>query len=173
MSNTDFFPEGYEVPKTWGGNYMKFEDWDNKIRILSKPTLGWRYFTTENKAKRFTMKNKPSNPEDLWEKSNVQHFWAVLVYNYREWQAQILEITQNGIQNAIKDLATDPEWGSPHWYDINIKKSWSWIKTEYSVQPSPQKEFTDQKALSIWEKIDLEALFEWWDPFEYINDKSF
>ena len=33
-------PEGYEKPKT-GGGYMKLQQGENRIRIFSRPIVGW------------------------------------------------------------------------------------------------------------------------------------
>ena len=40
----DFLPENYEVPKG-ESKYMKFEQGDNKFRILAKPIFGWEAWT--------------------------------------------------------------------------------------------------------------------------------
>ena len=45
-----FLPDGYEVPKSSGGGYMKFKQGANKFRILSSPVLGWEYWTESKEA---------------------------------------------------------------------------------------------------------------------------
>ena len=51
MQNSEWLPKGYEVPKPQG-DYMKFADGANKVRIMSAPVMGWEYFTKENKPVR-------------------------------------------------------------------------------------------------------------------------
>ena len=48
-----FLPDGYEVPKSSGGGYMKFKQGANKCRILSAPVLGWDAATIENEIEHY------------------------------------------------------------------------------------------------------------------------
>ena len=43
-STSAWLPEGYELPTT-SGAYTKLErDIETRIRVLSKPVIGWEYF---------------------------------------------------------------------------------------------------------------------------------
>jgi hypothetical protein len=142
--NNDFLPEGYEQPES-GGNYMKLQDGENKIRILSKPIVGW-------------MDWKDKNP--------IKHFWAFIVWNYNDQAIQVLEITQQTIQSAITNLNKDEDWGAPYEYDIKIVKKGKDMETKYSVTPSPKKPLTDQiKQAALDKPCYLDALFSGTDPW--------
>lgn len=159
-----FLPEGYEAPKS-GNNYMKFEKGENRIRILSKPILGWIDWQ-DNKPLRFRMNEKPAKPVDP--KRPIRHFWAMIVWNYKQDAIQVMEITQATIQQSITSLASDPEWGKPFGYDIKITKTGEGMETSYSVNPSPHKSLTPeiQTAIQMKGEIVLERLYEGGDPFE-------
>ncbi len=164
-TNTNgFLPEGYEAPKG-GSNYFKFEKGENRIRILSRPILGWLDWQ-DNKPIRYRMNEKPAKPVDP--KKPVRHFWAMVVWNYRHEAIQVMEITQATIQQSITSLASDPEWGNPSKYDIKITKTGEGMETSYSVNPSPHKPLAEEIQLAIQAKgeINLDKLYECGDPFE-------
>lgn len=157
---SEFLPEGYEAPQG-GSAYTKIQDGENKIRILSKPVLGWLGW--ENKvAHRFRMNQKPEKKFD----QPLKHFWAFLVWNYNENAIQIMEITQATIQRSIADLSKNEDWGPPFEYDIKIFRKGKDLSTEYSVMPSPKKPITDEiKKAGLDRPAYLEALFDGGDPW--------
>ena len=160
-----WLPENYEKPVASGGNYMRLTDGANKFRVLSAPILGYEYWTDENKPVR--LKEMPEEaPEDIRADSKLKHFWAFVVWNYREKRVQILELTQVSIQGPITDLVSSEDWGDPQQYDLTITKKGQKLDTEYTVQPSPHKE-TPIEALQALEDahVDLQALFRGQDPF--------
>lgn len=166
MTNNDFLPVDYEPP-AGGGNYMKFQDGENKFRILSKPIVGWLDWK-DKKPYRFKMKNKPDKP---MEQNPIKHFWAFVVWNYSSESIQILEVTQQTIQSAITNLYKDEEWGAPFHYDIKVNKKGKALDTEYSVTPSPKRELNDIIIKASLDKpCYLEALFEGKDPW-VVTDK--
>jgi hypothetical protein len=166
--NNDFLPEGYEQPEG-GGNFMKLQDGENKIRILSKPIVGWLDWK-DKKPYRFTMKNKPDKPMD---KNPIKHFWAFIVWNYNDQAVQVLEITQQTIQTAIANLSKDEDWGAPYEYDIKIVKKGKDLETKYSVTPSPKKPITDQiKQAALDKPCYLEALFSGQDPWVVTTEST-
>jgi hypothetical protein len=164
---SDFLPDSYELPQS-GGNYMKLQDGENKIRILSKPIVGWLDWKDKTPY-RFQMKSKPDKP--MGDKP-IRHFWAFIVWSYNNQAIQILEITQQTIQSAITNLSRDSEWGSPFAYDLKINKKGKSLDTEYSVTPSPKKPLPDdiQKA-ALDKPCNLEALFHDSDPWT-VTDKQ-
>lgn len=166
MSN-EFLPENYEAP-AGNANYMKLQKGENKIRILSRPIIGWQDWKDKTPY-RFRMKDKPEKP--LGDKP-IKHFWAFVVWNYAAQAIQILEITQATIQKSIQDLSKDDEWGAPFAYDIKITKKGEDLQTEYSVTPSPKKDLTDEiKKAGLDKPVNLEALFDNADPW-IVADKQ-
>jgi len=163
MSNDSFLPEDY-VQLTGNKNYMKFEQGENRFRILSKPIIGWIDWK-DKKPLRFGIKDKPSAPVDPTKP--IKHFWAFVVWDAKENSIKILEITQAGIQSAIGTLAKDADWGSPFNYDIKVVKTGEKLETEYAVNPVPHKAISKEiKELLAAKPIDLQKLFAGEDPFE-------
>lgn len=164
----DFLPDNYETPQG-AGSYMKFQQGDNKFRILSKPIIGWLDWK-DKVPHRFSFKNKPEKP--LGDQA-IKHFWAMVVFDYADQQVKILEITQSTIQKAIETLAKDEEWGNPAGYDIKVNKSGQDKQTEYRVNPSPKKAVSDEIKKAAKDKpVNLEALYRNADPFDVSNGEQ-
>lgn len=163
MATHAFLPEDYEPPVT-SGNYMKIQTGENKIRILSAPVLGWEDWTLDKKPVRFAYDQKPSKPIDPTRP--IKHFWAMIVWNYKEERIQIMHITQSTIRSAIASLSENEDWGAPFFYDIKITKKGEKVDTEYSVIPSPKKMVAESIRQAFHAKpCSLEALFTNSDPF--------
>lgn len=155
-----FLPEGYQKPES-NSKYLKFEEGDNRFRILSSAIVGYIDWTEDKKPVRTKEQMKPIVPGKM-----PKHFWAFVVWDYKSSSIKILEITQATIQGAIYDLHNDTNWGDPKAYDINVKRTGKDMNTEYTVIPTPPKplhpEIEDKyKAL----KCDLNALYDGLDPF--------
>lgn len=164
---SDFLPQDYEAPEG-GGNYMKLKDGENKIRILSKPVVGWVDWK-DKKPFRFPMDKKPEKPLD---KNPIKHFWAFIVWNYTDQAIQILEITQQTIQTQIINLTKDEDWGAPFDYDIKITKKGRDLDTKYSVIPAGKKPVADEIQKAALDKpCYLDALFTNADPW-VVTDKQ-
>jgi len=156
-----FMPEGYEIPQG-ESNYLKFQQGENKFRILSQPVIGWLDWE-DKKPLRFPASQKP---KPIIAEKPVKHFWAMIVWNYNKSAIQILEITQGGIQKSIKALADDDEWGNPFAYDIKVTKTGEKMDTEYKVNPSPHKPVSPEILEAYKAKpCYLGALFQGADPF--------
>jgi hypothetical protein len=167
MIENDFLPQDYEAP-AGSANYMKMKDGENKVRILSKPIIGWLDWK-EKKPYRFRMNAKPEKP--MGDKP-IKHFWAFLVWNYEAETVQILEITQASIQKAIQDYSKNDEWGAPFFYDIKIIRKGKDLDTEYSIMPSPKKDLADEiKKAALEKPAYLDALFDGADPW-VVNGKT-
>ena len=158
----DFFPPDYKLPD--GSGYMKFLQGENKFRILSSPVMGYEYWTTEDKPVRSKEKftetpNIKIDPKTG--KSSVNHFWAMVVYNYATEEVQILEVTQKGILKYILGMVNDQNWGSPKGYDLVVTREGEGLATKYSTRSNPHKD-VDKKVLEKFEasEIDLEELFK-------------
>lgn len=173
----DFLGPDYEAPAS-NSRYMKLQDGENNFRILSRPIVGWEYwsktgkenkpvrlpYTEENFKKATTEAKKNTDPSD----QKVKHFWAMKVWNYATGRIEILELTQKSIQDVIRNLSKKKGWGSPvKTYDISVDKSGTGIETEYQVTgipPSPLEEEIEIMLNS--EHINLNALFYGEDPFD-------
>jgi hypothetical protein len=157
-----FLPQDYEAPRGVSG-YMKLEDGENRIRILSAPILGWEDWK-DKKPLRYRFDDKPDKPIDSTKP--LKHFWAFIVWNYKTQLIQVLEVTQASIRKRIEALCQDDDWGAPYSYDIKIVKSGESIDTEYAVNPTPHKQVDPAILIAFKEKpIFLDALFDNGDPF--------
>lgn len=157
-----FLPQDYQAPKSNSG-YLKIQDGETKVRILSRPIIGWEDWDNK-KPVRFKFENKPTTQFDP--KKQVRHFWSMIAWNYNEEQIQILHLTQRSIQNKIQALDNDKDWGPLYFYDIKIIKTGQGIDTEYDVNPLPHKDLNPAIEEAFHEKpCNLEALFDGGDPF--------
>ena len=161
----DFLPSDYKSPSSNSDNYFKAKkDTENRIRIMSKPVLGWEDWNKENRPIRFRMDAKPAQPVDA--NKPVRHFWAFVIYNYNEDKIQVMHVVQASIQKAIQALVTNDDWGSPYTYDIKIKREGEGKETSYNVIPCPHKPIDSAIIAEFHEKqCNLEALFTNEDPF--------
>ncbi len=160
-----FLPDNYEPPQS-GGNYMRFEIGENKFRVLSSAIVGWEWWTTTAEGKRQPnrVKNRADVPAEYL--TDAKHFWAMVVWNYKEKKVQILEVTQKGIMRTIAALANDKEWGTPFNYDISVVREGEGLDTEYQTIPSPPKPLNEEvKDTYDPQSINLAALYKGEDPF--------
>jgi hypothetical protein len=163
-----FLPPSYESPKTPSG-YMKLQDGENKLRILTEAIYGWEDWK-ENKPIRYRFETKPI-PIDP--SKPIKHFWAFIVWNYTDQKIQIYEVLQASIRNKIEALARDNDWGNPFKYDLKIIKTGKQKDTKYDVNPvAPREiEFKIREEFSktpIW----LDALFSSDDPFKPTTQRT-
>lgn len=156
-----FLPEDYKEPQ---GNYLKFQDGKNKLRVLSSAITGWEYWNKENKPIRSKtpFQGIPADAKvENGKPIKPRHFWAFVVYNYDAGAVQIAQITQKGIQDDLRALIEDDTWGDPTAYDLTITKSGSGFDTKYTVMPSPKSEAPSEDI----SYINLKALYDGMDPF--------
>jgi hypothetical protein len=166
-----FLPKNYEQPQA-KSNYFsvsKLKDkTDNVIRILSKPIMGWLDWK-EVDGKKVPVRtpfNEPC-PEPIDKTKPVKHFWAMIVWDYRDKTVKIMEITQATIQEAIYNLDCDEGWGEPMCYDLNIKRTGEKLETKYFITPRPPKELEEEIKTSLREtNPNLQALFTNENPFD-------
>jgi hypothetical protein len=171
----DFYPKDYEAPNS-DSNYTRFEQGENRFRILSKPLLGVLYWVDADgrpvpKGAKPQQGNRPNRVPYGSEKkipsgADVKHFQAFVVWNYKTDRVEIMEITQRGIINSITSYARDEKWGDPREYDFKITRKGTGLDTEYNVMVDP-KEAIDPglKQLVKDMNIDLKELFKGGDPF--------
>jgi len=161
------------------GNYMKFEDGQNRIRILEKPITGYVYWEDAegNLVPKNEMAGKGGKPVRVksWEgltnaqRGAMKGFAAMVVWNYKAEKVQILEVKQVGIMNALEALSLSKSWGDVTTFDIVITKTRTGINptdVEYSVMPEPKEPVSKEIKEAYKEAhIDLEALYRGEDPF--------
>jgi hypothetical protein len=171
----NFLPDDYKkVPET--SNYMKFAQGDNKFRILSSAIVGYEGWTEKEDGTRKPVRTRMNEPFNLSEvdiePESIKHFWAFVVYNYKDERVQILQITQKSIQKSLMALVNDVDWGKPQGYDIVVNKKGEKLLTEYSLTPKPAKPL-DASLVSLYKatKINLDALFTGEDPFASSEEK--
>jgi len=158
-----FLPEDYSRPST-NSNYMKLEQGDNKFRILSDAIVG---FVDWDKSgdKPVPVRSREANAP-LGE-GRVRHFWAFVVYDYKDGKIKILEITQSSIQEVIMSLHQNEAWGDPKGFDISITRTGEKLETKYSVVPTPPQPLAEEiETLYSSMKVDLNKLYNNGDPFE-------
>jgi len=155
-----FLPEGYQKPSA-NSKYLKFAEGDNKFRILSDSITGYLDWTEDKKPVRTKEQQRNINPL-----RNAKHFWAFVVWDYKDKEIKICEITQATIQNDIFNYHNDPNWGDPKGYDLNVKRTGKDMDTKYSVIPTPPMPLHPEiKKIYEATEIDLNALFSGDDPF--------
>lgn len=161
------------------GNYMKFEEGENRIRILEKPITGYVYWEDAegNLVPKNEMAGKGGKPVRVksWEgltnaqRGAMKGFAAMVVWNYKAEKVQILEVKQVGIMNALEALSLSKSWGDVTSFDIVITKTRTGINptdVEYSVMPEPKEPVSKEIKEAYKEAhIDLEALYRGEDPF--------
>ena len=172
-----FTPEKFAESQV--GNYMKFEEGENRIRILEKPITGYVYWEDAegNLVPKNEMAGKGGKPVRVksWEgltnaqRGAMKGFAAMVVWNYQAERIQILEIKQVGIMNALEALSLSKSWGDTTTFDIVITKTRTGINptdVEYSVMPEPKEPVSKEIKEAYKEAhIDLEALYRGEDPF--------
>lgn len=167
-----FLPTDYKAPS--GGNYMKLQIGDNRFRILGDAVTGNVFWQTRSDGKRTPVRRRPGEVIQQHEletgedgkTERPKHFWAMPVWDLEAEQVKILEITQRSVQDPIRALYEDPEWGDPKGYNLTVKRSGSGLDTEYGVIPGKPSPITEQMTKALADaQLDLEQLFTGGDPF--------
>lgn len=136
---TDFYPQGYQ-PKETPSDYMKLEEGENRIRILTSPIIGFEFWHEDSEGRHpVRIKNFIEALKDERASDGVKEFHAFIVWDYKAESVRLLNVTQKSIQRAIFSYASDEDWGSPTGYDILITRVGKGLETEYSVIAKPAK----------------------------------
>ena len=167
-----FLPSNYELPVT-PSSYTKFEDWETvKIRILPSwmekdCNLMWEYYD-ERWEKAKVVRSLTKFEETPWIKEGRQQkeVWAFKVWNYSLEQVQICTVSQKSIKVAIMWFINDEDYGDPLKYDIKIKREWTWLETQYTINPAPPRTFEEEKFQNNDKEIDWFKYLEWESPFK-------
>lgn len=143
MSNVStFLPADYELKET-GSDFMKFEDGENKFRVLTDAVIGVEGWKDKKPFRRAGVKANidPSEVDidEKYGKPKINSFWAFMVYSYPDEKVMLLQIKQKTIQKAIMAYATDADWGHPSGYDLTVTREDNGGRVSYSVKPHPIK----------------------------------
>jgi hypothetical protein len=163
-----FLNEDYQAPKS--NHYFKPASGDSKVRILSKPILGWIDWDDK---KPIRYKYSVKAPKPVVEAKPCKHFWAFIVWNYQENKIQIWEVTQATIRADLEKMSRDEDLGPIFFYDIKINKTGEMTKTKYTLTALPPKQLAPHIRESYEETpCRLDDLFEGKNPFESEEDPT-
>ena len=169
-------PKDIKIPKSQS-QFMKFQEGQNKFRVLSDVVFGWEGWKN-NKPFRHEGEVCKIKPEqvDLNQngRPNINYFWALVVYNYKEKKVQVLEITQKTIMNVLYEYEQKEEYGDLKGYDVEItKKKEAGDKTTYTTIAMPPKVLL-KEIKEEYEKTDvnLSKIFEGEYPIEEEVDEE-
>lgn len=161
------------MPESTGSNYLKITEDPQEFRVLASPIIGYEYFRADgDKVTPVRQKEAFEDiPSDSKDGSKPKEFRAFPVWNHTLGKVQIMEITQASVKKEMLKFIQDEEnWGDPKTYDFRIFKSGKWKETRYTISALPKSKFeseADEKwAFELAKPINLDALFDWGDPFK-------
>ena len=159
-----FLPKDYSLPAL-SGQFMKLQDGENRIRVLSDAVIGWEGWKN-NKPFRHEGAECNITPDMVdvdqkYVKPKINHFWAFVVYNCIEKKIQILQINQKTIMKKLHAFTEDEDFGDPKGYDIVISRVKNGDKTEYDAIAKPPKP-VDSAIAQLYSntEVNLNSLFE-------------
>jgi len=174
MSRTDL----EMPPESEKGRYVnKFDDGDNKFRILGEPAIYREYFGEDNKPVR--SEKKPSEDEvkrycKEWKfGKQVSYVRALPAWDYKAKQTVVLSLKKQALTKALRNLVHNEEFGDPTKYNITITKKWKDLETEYSLVGwqirELDQEIKDARAKS---PIDIWEMIVNWNPFVQVKEEK-
>lgn len=129
-----------------GGNFFRFEDGENIIRILSLPVHTAQYFL----GKGITPVYEQNADDNLKANKNAKlvHRFVCYVYNVNLKRIQIAELGWS-IVKQIDELSKSSQYGYDRMppYDLIITKSGSGMATEYKVTPGRNDKQLDEAIM--------------------------
>ena len=179
----NFLPKTYEIPLNGDSHYFKFEDGENRFRVLSPATTGWLYWVDAQQkplerpvkgCKAIHVPELKEIAEATRKIAKIKHWWAFVVYNYSTKGIQVAKLTQKPVMKAMWRYAQDPEWGDLTQFDFVVQKTGQSLETEYQVTVKPKAPL-DEGILKMYQdmSVDLTALYRGEDPFgKNSNGKS-
>lgn len=168
MSKESFLPKGYNAPAS-ETSYMKFEDGDNKFRILTAPVVGWEGWKDQKPFRRkaeapdyeVNIEEDEVDPNKFTGEPDIRHFWAFVVYDYAKKKVALLEITSKKVMKILENLSADADWGDPRGYDVTVVKSEKGGQTSYDVKPAPPKKMSEEVSDAFdASELDAENIFQ-------------
>lgn len=162
--------ESYELP-IMESKYVKFDEGENRYRVLSRRITGWLYFNHQGKPVRVRKKedivfSNIGENKNGWGKSNPSHFRSFVVRDYKNKCISILELRQIGILQAFDAQLREDWYEDPTTYDIKILRKWVGLDTKYTFsvgKVSPiSRDIVDAFSNT---PINLDLLYEGGDPY--------
>ena len=149
----------YEGEQSSSGNFMKLQQGENKIRIVSQ-TFHFKKHGFKDEGKYSSKICQGEGCQFCAEGNEPKSRYAWTVIDRADNEVKILEVGWQ-IYGQLLGYAKDEDYGDLQTYDVKINKSGELLKTEYQVVPVPKKtEITEEEKKSIEEsKIDLEKIF--------------
>ena len=155
------------------GKYLKLQQGTNKIRVLTETVAGYEFFGLGENGKQRPFRrmyeegsfsSREMDERGASFESKQKLFFACLIYNYDLEKYQIWECTQASIQDRLREIRKDPDYGAIQNYDLKITKTGTGKETRYGVNQSPPKAI-DKKILQNAPTVDLYKLFTSEDHF--------
>jgi len=158
-------PQGYEVPAS-SGSYMRFEEGQNRFRILMSALLTWTVWEDDGQNNK-TVKRYPYHPNQRPPGKEVNHCWNLLVLDYKQEKVAVLEVNQKTIQEAIATYTRMPGYDNYLTYDFIVTRTGSGMRSKYTIMAT----MPSQVPLNLAKEIELslqianmEVLFNGGDP---------
>lgn len=122
-----------KLPEGEGGLYLRLQDGDTvRIRVTGEPRIHIDNF------------------------GNTR--FASVVYNYTAEKAQVYSYGKS-ILRQFQELEADEDWGDLTKYDVKVSRKGSGqMDTEYSVNPSPNKEPLTSAQKDAIAEVDLKTV---------------
>jgi hypothetical protein len=151
-------------PPSGIGQFAKLQDGVNKFRFLSDVVFGWEGWKDKKPFRHEgeVCKIKPEQVDNNQNGNpNINFFWAMVVWNYKEKKIQVLELTQKTIMRVLYEYEQKEEFGDIKGYDIEITRSKEGDKTNYTTIALPPKTLAPEIE-ELYKKTDvkLDALFK-------------
>lgn len=132
-------------------NFMKLQDGDNQVRIVSSPAKLFIHWEKDVDGKWHKIVCNGTSTCPICQKGIAPkaRFLMNVLDRKDDNKVKLLEVGAT-IAAQLGALVKDPDYGSPVNYDIKIAKSGSGLNTTYSVTPRPKKTpLTDEEKEAV------------------------
>ena len=158
-------------------DYLRIkENEKHRIRIMGTSkdpatfVQGWEAWGDDNKPHRMPyVLNQPCPKElrDMDRDGKPKLFWMFTVWHVELEKPMVFEVTQQTIKNQILSYSSNPKWGDPSCYVLEIGRTGTGMETVYTViaEPpveAPAKAITDAMTAAA---IDVRVVFDDGNPF--------
>lgn len=149
----------YDIP-VGDSTFLKLENGDNKIRLVSKPVEVILHQTSE-KGKPFATAPCQGEKCELCAAGKKKNYkYGYLVLSRKDGKPYIFEAPIT-VFRQIVGYATNEEYGDPMKYDLTIKKEGTAPQVTYTVIASPKQiELTkEEKEIILSSNVSLETAY--------------
>lgn len=146
-----------QAVSSWG-SYMKLLPWKNKFRVVTD--VQWGYVVWDKTQSPNVAIRDENTPLESIGDQKSRMFWAFGVIDRADGEFKLLEIVQQPIQEAIRKLAAQEEYGDVKNFDVVVEKSGSGLQTRYQTMPMPPKALTkEEKEIVKNNPLNLANMF--------------